>query len=72
MYGQDELTSRERQIVTLVIQGLRNKHIAVALGIEESTVENHLHHIFQKLHVANRTEAAVTALRSGIVQDEDQ
>jgi RNA polymerase sigma factor (sigma-70 family) len=53
-----ELTPRERQILALVAEGKRNREIAQTLGISEATVENHLHRIFQKLGVSNRTEAA--------------
>jgi len=53
-----ELTPRERSILVLVAEGKRNREVAQALGISEATVENHLHHIFQKLGVTTRTEAA--------------
>lgn len=55
------LTKRERQVLTLVAEGKRNREIAHVLGISEATVENHLHRIFQKLGVSNRTEAAYRA-----------
>ena len=44
--------------MVLVADGQRNRQIAEALGISEATVENHLHRIFSKLEVTNRTEAA--------------
>ena len=50
------LTPRERQHVSLVAQGLSNKHIAHQLGITEGTVKIHVHNILQKLGVRNRTE----------------
>lgn len=53
-----ELTVREREVLVLVAAGKRNREIAQALGISEATIENHLHRIFQKLGVSNRTEAA--------------
>jgi two-component system nitrate/nitrite response regulator NarL len=55
------LSPRERQLVALVAQGLRNREIAVELGITEGTVKVYLHAIFGKLGVANRTELAMRA-----------
>lgn len=60
-----ELTSREQTILILVAEGRRNKQIAEVLGISEATVENHLHRIFSKLDVTNRTEAARRAQEAG-------
>lgn len=57
-HTRKELTPRERAILMLVAEGRRNRQIAEALGISEATVENHLHRIFSKLDVTNRTEAA--------------
>jgi two-component system, NarL family, nitrate/nitrite response regulator NarL len=53
-----ELTAREREIVTLIDQGLSNKQIASRLCIEVTTVKNHVHHILVKLHVERRGAAA--------------
>jgi len=58
------LSHRERQILSLVAFGLRNKEIAQELSISEATVENHLHHIFEKLGVNNRVQAASYAFRN--------
>ena len=55
------LSPRERQLVGLVAQGLRNREIAAELGITEGTVKVYLHAIFDKLGVANRTELAMRA-----------
>ena len=55
------LSPRERQLVSLVAQGLRNREIAAELGITEGTVKVYLHAIFGKLGVANRTELAMRA-----------
>jgi DNA-binding NarL/FixJ family response regulator len=52
------LTGREREIVSLIDQGFSNREIAAELGIELSTVKNHVHHILEKLHAHRRTEAA--------------
>jgi DNA-binding NarL/FixJ family response regulator len=61
------LTSREIEIVRLVDAGLRNKEIADRLSISEGTVKLHLHHIFQKLNVASRTELIRYARDNGLV-----
>lgn len=59
------LTRREAQILRLVAQGLSNKEIARALCIELPTVKNHLHHIFEKLRIQRRAEAAAWARAYG-------
>jgi two-component system nitrate/nitrite response regulator NarL len=56
------LTDRERQIMTLVSDGLSNKEIARRLNIADGTIKVHLHHIFQKLEISNRTVLAALAL----------
>jgi len=61
------LTPREGEILHHVAGGLANKEIAQRLGISERTVKNHLSNIMEKLHVNSRTQAAVYALRSGLV-----
>jgi two-component system nitrate/nitrite response regulator NarL len=58
-----ELTAREREIITLIDQGLSNKQIATRLCIEVATVKNHVHHILVKLHVERRG-AAAAAMRA--------
>jgi DNA-binding NarL/FixJ family response regulator len=62
-----ELTSREMDVLRLVVDGKTNDQIGVALGISVKTVENHLHTIFQKMDVISRVEAAVRAVRESIV-----
>jgi len=61
------LTSREVEILQHVTAGLANKEIARQLSISERTVKNHLSNILEKLHLNSRTQAAVYALRSGLV-----
>lgn len=61
------LTQREVEILQHVASGLANKEIALRLKISERTVKNHLSNIMEKLHVNSRTQAAVYALRSGLV-----
>jgi two-component system, NarL family, nitrate/nitrite response regulator NarL len=55
------LTRRERELIELVRQGLRNRDIASELGVTEGTVKVYLHAIFDKLRVENRTELALRA-----------
>jgi DNA-binding NarL/FixJ family response regulator len=55
------LTRRERELIDLVRQGLRNRDIAAELGVTEGTVKVYLHAIFDKFHVENRTELALRA-----------
>jgi two-component system nitrate/nitrite response regulator NarL len=55
------LTKRERELIELVRQGLRNRDIAARLGVTEGTVKVYLHAIFDKLGVDNRTELAMRA-----------
>jgi DNA-binding NarL/FixJ family response regulator len=56
-------------VLGLVVEGASNKDIADALIISESTVKNHLRNILEKLHVQNRVQAAVVAVREGLVWD---
>jgi DNA-binding NarL/FixJ family response regulator len=66
------LSPREMEILELVIQGLSNKEIAYHLGISHQTVKNHMTAILSKLGVADRTQAAVYALRHGWVPLREQ
>jgi NarL family two-component system response regulator LiaR len=63
---QDPLTERELTILKLVAQGLTNQEIAEKLVISERTVGNHIGNILSKLHLANRTQVALYALREGL------
>ena len=56
------LTDRERQIMRLVSEGLSNKEIGRRLNLTDGTIKVHLHHIFQKLEVTNRTALAAFAI----------
>lgn len=60
-----ELTVREREILSLVEQGMTNKEIARRLGIELATVKNHVHHVLEKLKVSRRGQAAARARDEG-------
>jgi DNA-binding NarL/FixJ family response regulator len=55
----DELTPREREVLELVVHGLSNKEIADRLSLTVEAIRWHLKHIYQKLHVHSRTEAAL-------------
>jgi DNA-binding NarL/FixJ family response regulator len=63
----EALTDQERRILTLVADGASNKDIAAELNLSERTIKNYLSIIFQKLQVNNRTEAAIRAMRDGLV-----
>ncbi len=63
---EDPLTKREVEVLKLVAQGLTNQEIAEKLVIRESTVASHISNILEKLHLANRTQAALYALREGL------
>ncbi len=63
------LTLREIEILKLVAEGIPNKGIATKLAITENTVKLHLHNILSKLHLQNRVEATLYAIREGLVRD---
>jgi DNA-binding NarL/FixJ family response regulator len=60
-----ELTRRQREVLALISEGLSNKMIGAALAMTESTVKAHVKQIIKRLHVANRTQAALLAARTG-------
>jgi NarL family two-component system response regulator LiaR len=64
----EELTERELEVLDLVAQGLSNQEIADHLIVSERTVRKHVSNILGKLHLANRTQAALYALRTGIAK----
>jgi DNA-binding NarL/FixJ family response regulator len=63
----DPLTDRELEVLQLLGKGLTNQQIAVQLSVSESTVVYHIGHIFGKLRVSSRVEAAVWAKEHGII-----
>jgi len=67
-----DLSPREGEVLQLVAQGAPNKKIADSLFISENTVKTHLRNIMEKLHLANRSQAAAYAVRRGLVPDEGQ
>jgi len=64
-----DLSARERQILCQLARGLSNKQIARVFGLSEKTVRNHLHHIFGKMAVEDRTQAVILALRYALCGD---
>lgn len=62
-----DLSSREMEVLQLLMSGKKNKDIANMLGITEATVKSHVSAILMRLNVNDRTEAVVTALRRGLV-----
>ena len=70
MDAPSELTTREIQVLELIVQGLTNREIGDSLSIAEDTVKIHLRNILEKLHLHNRIQAAVYAVRQGLVGDE--
>ena len=64
---EDPLTPREEEILKLVARGLTNREISATLVISERTVGNHISNILGKLHLSNRTQVALYALREGLV-----
>ena len=66
--GNEKLTPRELDILTLMARGLRNKEIANKLFITERTVKFHANAIYRKLDVGSRTEAVSKALKNGLVK----
>jgi DNA-binding NarL/FixJ family response regulator len=67
----NELTHQERSVLALVAQGQRNAKIAAELCVSTRTVENHLYHIFDKLGVSSRTEAALYAVHTGLFSNSE-
>jgi DNA-binding NarL/FixJ family response regulator len=63
----DTLSARETEVARLVAEGLANKVIAARLSISSKTVETHITHIMEKLHVCARTQIAAHLFRNGLV-----
>ena len=69
---EETLTLREKEVLTLIAEGASNKEIAYKLNISENTVKNHLRNIMEKLHLQNRVQLAVFAIKKGIVRDQKE
>lgn len=65
----ESLSERELEVLTLIAEGLSNQEIADRLIISERTARNHVGNILAKLHLANRTQAALYAVREGLAGD---
>jgi DNA-binding NarL/FixJ family response regulator len=61
-----QLTSRERDVLALIAQGLDNAQVAARLELSEKTVRNHITRIFDKIEVENRSQAIVAARKAGL------
>jgi DNA-binding NarL/FixJ family response regulator len=64
----ERLTRREQEVLELIARGRSNKRIALELGISEKTVKAHVGHLLAKLGVTDRTQAALLAVREGLVR----
>ena len=67
---RSKLTSRELDVLKLIVKGMSNREIAASLAITEGTVKIHVNNLLSKLGVNDRTKAATTALQRGIVHFE--
>jgi two-component system, NarL family, response regulator LiaR len=65
--SRDALTERETEVLRLVAMGCANKEISAKLNISEQTVKTHVSHVLEKLGVPSRTQAALYAIRIGLV-----
>jgi DNA-binding NarL/FixJ family response regulator len=67
-YGKEELTPTESNVLRMIVGGMSNKEIAFALDVSENTVKTHVKNIFDKIGVSDRTSAATTAIKRGLVR----
>lgn len=65
--GSTLLSERELEVLSCVVDGLTNQEIAVKLTVSPETIKTHMRHIMEKLSVSDRTQAAVRALRDGLL-----
>ncbi len=69
---EEDLTDREIDVLKLIVEGLTNKEIAECLFVTEHTVKIHVRNTLEKLHLRNRVQAAVYAVREDILQDDER
>ena len=67
----EALTEREMSVLLLIAQGLSNQEIADRIAVSESTVRVHVSRILGKLHLTNRTQAALYAVRAGLTEEDE-
>jgi DNA-binding NarL/FixJ family response regulator len=65
------LTERELEVIRALAQGMSDRQIAASLGISEKTVRNHTSNIYRKLHIFDRTQAVIYAIREGVIDVEE-
>jgi DNA-binding NarL/FixJ family response regulator len=65
------LTERELEVIRALAQGMSDRQIANSLGISEKTVRNHTSNIYRKLHIFDRTQAVIYAIREGVIDVEE-
>lgn len=66
--GQEELTPTETNVLRMIVGGMSNKEIGFAMDVSENTVKTHVKNIFDKIGVSDRTSAATTAIKRGLVR----
>ena len=67
-FGREELTPTESNVLRMIVGGMSNKEIAYTLDVSENTVKSHIQNIFGKIGVSDRTSAATTAIKRGLVR----
>jgi DNA-binding NarL/FixJ family response regulator len=65
------LTERELEVIKALARGMSDRQIAQSLGISEKTVRNHTSNIYRKLHIFDRTQAVIYAVREGVIEVDD-
>ncbi len=72
LFTADPLTPRELETLKLIARGLSNSEIAIELGVHERTVAKYVSSVLEKLQLANRTQAALYAIREGLTEPRDK
>jgi DNA-binding NarL/FixJ family response regulator len=67
-FGREELTPAEANVLRMIVGGMSNKEIAFTLDVSENTIKSHIQNIFGKIGVSDRTSAATTAIKRGLVR----